>query len=368
MFLCTLLIAGCNDKEQTSQQNTSKTYPKNPAIAEKFETVIVRPEGTDAPKGSEAFKTENPYINPLTGLATSVDLTNKRPVAVMINNIHQALPQVGISEADIVYEILEEGGITRLLCIYNDYESIPEIGSVRSARDYYIDIADAHDAIYVHAGGSTYAKERLAQLGTNNLDGLYLNAFYRSDERRKTMSKEHTLMISGQGINDSIALKNYRTTSDNPCPLVFEDEPTTFGQSTAYHIEVPFDMGNKPDPYAVSYFDYDYDNKVYLKGQYKQEHIDGDDGSQLSFKNVVTLICDMNVIPGDTLGCIQVHFVGQGRGTYSVNGTIREIAWKKPSRTEPYTLYEKDGTTPLLLSAGKTYIGIVPAGTKLSVD
>lgn len=365
---CAFCFAGCNQKSDETEQTVPVTYPKNPVIAEKFITEIVRPEGTDLPEGSDAFIKENPYVNPLTGLRTSVDLTTKRPVAVMINNIHLALPQVGISEADIMYETLEEGGITRLLCVYNDYENIPEIGSVRSARDYYIDIADAHDAIFVHAGGSTYAKDALINRGTDNIDGLYFNTFYRSEERRQTMSKEHTLMISGQGITQSIKQKNYRTTSDNPCPLVFEEETTIFGQSRAYRIEVPFVIGNKPDPYAVSFFDYDSQNKVYLKGQYGTEHIDGDDGEQLAFKNVLTLVCDMNIVPGDALGCIQVHFTGEGRGTYSIDGTIREIVWKKPERGSAYTLYEKDGETPLKLTAGKTYIGIVPTGTKLSVD
>ena len=100
----------------------------------------------------------NSYINPLTGLKSTKDIAEKRPVAIMINNLKESLPQEGISNADIVYEILEEGGITRLMCIYNDYKDIPKIGSIRSTRDYFIDISDIHDSILVHVGGSTYAK------------------------------------------------------------------------------------------------------------------------------------------------------------------------------------------------------------------
>ena len=307
------------------------------------------------------------YINPLTGTEIEKDLTSKRPITMMINNIHTALPQVGISEADIIYETLEEGGITRLLCVYNDYSDIPEIGSVRSARDYYIDIADAHDAIFVHAGGSTYAYAALPARQTNNIDGIFMSQFYRSAERLKTMSSEHTLMISGKGIDEAIAQKGYRTTTDKPCPLSFGWNYSK-GPMLANHIEFPFSIGRNSNPYITAFFDYDKESSEYLKGQYNAPHIDGDDNTQLSFKNVITLTCPMNLIAGDELGCIQVHFTGTGYGTYSVDGTHREIVWEKPSRNSAYTLYEADGQTPLLLAPGKSYIAIVPTGTDITIN
>ena len=309
------------------------------------------------------------FVNPLTGLESQTDLTSKRPVSVMINNLHLALPQIGIGKADIVYEILEEGGITRLLAIYNDYESLPEIGSVRSARDYYIDIADAHDAIFVHAGASSYAFAELAIRKTDDIDGLFVPEFYRSAERRKTMATEHTLMISGEGLSKAISNKGYRTESDSPCPLVFGDntfEPDT--AQAANYIKIPFSLGYTKDPYAVSFFNYDSDIGEYLKGHFNKEHIDGADSSQLSFKNVITLSCPHNRIEGDTSGCIQVHFTGTGTGTYSVNGTMRDIVWKRESRRSSYTLYESDGETPLVLFPGKSYIAVVPTGTTITTN
>lgn len=307
------------------------------------------------------------YINPLTGTENEKDLTTRRPVTIMVNNIHTALPQMGISEADIIYETLEEGGITRLLCVYNDYSDIPEIGSVRSARDYYIDIADAHDAIFIHAGGSTYAYSDLSKRKTNNIDGIFMSQFYRSAERLKTMSSEHTLMISGVGIDEAIAQKGYRTTTEAPCPISFGWNYSK-GPNAANHIEFPFSIGRNSNPYITAFFDYNAESGEYLKGQYNSPHIDGDDNTQLSFKNVITLTCPMNMIAGDELGCIQVHFTGTGYGTYSVDGTHREIVWKKPSRSAAYTLYEADGETPLLVAPGKSYIAIVPTGTNITTN
>ncbi len=356
----------------SSEEDVSKEQQENADIEETENTV----EETVEEPAPEPEPPAPMFVNPLTGLETQTDLTAKRPIAVMVNNIHLALPQIGISEADIVYEMLEEGGITRLLAIYNDYESIPEIGSIRSARDYYIDIADAHDAIFVHSGGSTYAFAELAKRKTNDIDGIYMNQFYRSAERRKTMASEHTLMISGEGLVDAIAQKGYRTTTEKPCPLVFgmvEETETEITNETdekgtdASYVEIPFSLGYNSNPYAVSFFEYDAEKGEYLKGHFKKEHIDGDDGQRLSFKNVLSFECPSNMIKGDPLGCIQVHFTGKGKGTYSTDGRQREIVWVRTSRTSGYTLYESDGVTPLILNPGKSYIAVVPTGTEISV-
>ena len=345
LLAVTLLSCSCTQDFTTDNNNAHKT-----------DTKIKLEE--DIPD-SEENKTSITYINPLTGLETREDLTHKRPVTIMINNIYNALPQVGISEADIVYEILEEGGITRLLCVYNDFEEIPEIGSVRSTRDYYIDVADAHDAILVHAGGSTYAYSDLAERNTDNIDGLYASQFYRSAERRKTMSKEHTLMISGSGLSEAVSQYGYRTDSESPCPLSFSHNYSA-GTDVATHISFPFSIGYNSNPYVKAFFDYNEETKEYLKGQFKQPHIDGDDGTQLSFKNVITLTCPMNIIKGDPLGCIQVHFTGTGTGTYSVDGTYREIVWKKPSRDSAYTLYEATEKHPSCFLPARAILPLFP--------
>lgn len=351
----TILSCSCAEKNMVNDEEATQTDNKADVVVE-------------IPEETEQEEQEAPvYINPLTGLACETDKSKVRPVTVMVNNIREAIPQIGISEADIVYEIIEEGGITRLLCVYSDYADIPEIGSVRSARDYFIDIADAHDAIFVHAGGSKYAFAELAIRGTNNLDGLFLGQFYRNQERRKTMALEHTLMISGSGIASAIEEKGYRTESEAPSPLVFSEDYKK-GEAPASHIEVPFFVSYTTKPYAKAFADYNSETGEYLKGQYGKIHIDGDDGSQLTFKNILTLSCPMNYIQGDSYGRIQVHFTGTGTGTYSVDGTCREIVWSKPSRSGAYTLYEKDGETPLELAPGKSYIAIVNTNTDITLN
>ncbi|MEG2770326.1 MAG: DUF3048 domain-containing protein, partial [Oscillospiraceae bacterium] len=104
---------------------------------------------------------------PLTGLKKDSSYPNgKCPVAVMVNNIkmsngNDAFPQWGIGSADLIYEMVTEGGITRLMAIFADYEHMPKVGPVRSARDQHVQMMLPLDALYVHEGASIFAKRML---------------------------------------------------------------------------------------------------------------------------------------------------------------------------------------------------------------
>ena len=310
-----------------------------------------------------ADKGEKTAVNPLNGKACDEDVANTRPVVFIINNIKEALPQVGISEAEVVYEVLAEGGITRLVAVYNDYKKIPEIGSVRSARDYCIDIADAHDGIFVHAGQSESAKDTLIKRKTNNINGEYM---YRSAERRKTMAYEHTLMMSGSELAKAIKAKGYRSTSDKEQPLAFYESEITPKGEKAVFVSIPFTMAKRNDPYAVSFFNYDENSGLYCKGHYDGDHIDGDDGRILCYKNVLILEC-AHTSTGDAEGHIDVNFKGTGKGKYLTMGKYNDIVWERKSNTSSYTLYESDGKTPLKINPGKSYIALVPKGSDIEL-
>ena len=125
------------------------------------------------------------------------DISQKRPYVVMINNIKVATPQSGISKADIIFETLAEGGLTRLMAVYQDIENIGIVGSVRSARPYFIDIAMGLDAIFVHAGGSDDAYITIKDRDVDNIDGVHGSGetFFRDQWRQKNMGYEHSLML-----------------------------------------------------------------------------------------------------------------------------------------------------------------------------
>ena len=154
-----------------------------------------------------------PYVNPLTGEGCAQDISQKRPVAVMLNNLKKALPQLGVSQADIIYEAPAEGGITRMLAVFQSVEEVGNIGSVRSARDYYVSLAMGHDALYLHAGGSP-APMCIKNWGAAAFDcvnGPYEGTlFWRDKARRRSMGMEHSVLTSGQTITELMPTYSYR--------------------------------------------------------------------------------------------------------------------------------------------------------------
>ena len=310
---------------------------------------------------------EPKYTNPLTGLECDTDLSLKRPASIMVNNIWQSLPQEGISHADIMYECLAEGGITRLMMISQEYEKLPQVGSVRSARDYYIDYAQSYDCIFVHAGGSTYAYDTIEQRNIDNIDGvngpgsLYeqTGTFIRDPERLKTYSREHTLMVqSGEGIKNAADFLNYRTEkqSSAPAPMNFAKwgEKTVLNDK-AKHIRVVMSAYQQVD------YVYDADSGKYLRYQYDGEpHMDSANNTQLSFENVILMFTETGNISGDEKARIWVGTTGSGTGWYITGGTYQKIKWEKSSFDSVIKYTFEDGSQ-VPLNRGQTMINVVPS-------
>ena len=352
--------------EAADQETTAKSGDKPLNDFEKVSSSENEKPGEVAAVDSVAIKDG---VNPLTGLYTGKDYSNKRPVAIMINNLRASLPQIGISNLDILYECLVEGGTTRLLMVVMDYEDLDVVGSVRSSRDYYIDFAQNHDAIYVHAGGSNDAYEAIQTRSINNLDGvnMYLpSTFYRDAERLKTMSTEHTLMTTGKGIVEGIAYKRYRTTlrSGFSNPYAFPEDGTTVtldGGGTARHIIIPYNN------YQFPQFIYNSKTGLYTRYQFNgQDHIDGATGEKLTFKNVIILTCDHTNL-NDEKNHIAVDTTGSGKGYYCTNGKYTEIRWSKATRDSNLVLATKDGSQ-LVINPGQTMINIVSPWVSSNIE
>ncbi len=297
------------------------------------------------------------YVNPLTGLGVSEDIADNRPIAVMINNIKAAMPQHGTSAADVIYECIVEGAQTRLMAVYLDYENLPSIGSVRSSREYYLDFAGNHDAIYVHAGGSDEAYRQLKLSRTNNLDGvnMYLpDTFYRDKERLKTHPYEHTLMTNGEKIVSGIEYKGYRSEADTdfvqPFKFVdFEEEIIPRGDSADY-VGVSYSAAHSP------YYTYDSESLKYTRYQFDAKQKDANTGDALTFDNIVILYLN-TYYTGDDKGHYSVKATGTGDGIYVTRGKSEKITWKKDSRNSAVKLYDLDGNE-LVMNRGKTMMQI----------
>ena len=319
------------------------------------------------------------YYSYLTGKRVSRAQQQKRPVSVIINNIRQAMPTVGLSYADIIYECMVEGGITRLMPVFSNYEDIPAIGSIRSSREYFIDLSRSHDTIYVHAGGNPQDYEQLHSRPVSWIDGVnqvdkngrrvtFPETFYRDSERRKTMSLEHTLMTSGEGIIAAADKMNYKKTLDygfTP-PFKFNEKFVDIGSSgnTAYYACIPYSSGFSAE------FIYDLENKLYYRKQYGAAHIDGGNGEQLKFENVIVIFAEYTPFRGNATAIKEGHYkcelTGEGYGFYINGGKYKVIRWKKDTRESAMNLYELN-RLDLYLNPGKSFICVISTAYNKSV-
>lgn len=293
------------------------------------------------------------HYNELTGV-WSADYKEKRPIAVMINNIREALPSSDTKKADIIYECKVEGGITRLLALFSDYDNIEKLGSIRSARHYYINLANEHDAIYVHFGQSKPAKERLDNHEIDNINGLTYDAgFYRDNAR----VAPHNVYTTSERILKGIEDMGYSTEypEDHKPVFAFNEEDTDMenGQD-ANTVHVNFSSYQKP------YFVYNPETKLYDRYEYGNPQIDSmadPEDNVLQFKNIIVEITEYSCInpKNDLQNCT---LTGNGTGYYITNGKAIPIKWSKESRYTTTIFTTEDGEE-LHLNPGKTWVSII---------
>ena len=289
-LLLVLTLPACGGKGAASEPEG----PNEPAVS------VLAPQPEPEPEPVL------PYTNPLTGEGCEVDVGARRPIAVMLNNLKKALPQVGVSQADVIYEILAEGGITRMMAVFQDVAGAGEIGTVRSARDYYASLAYGHDAVYLHAGGSPQAYEFIKSRGVTALDcvnGPYEGTlFWRDQERRRSAGLEHSVLTSSETIQELLpTYQRVRLDHEEGFQVgwTFQEGPEAGGEA-AEILTVPFST------YKTGVFEYDPDSGLYLVEEYGEPYVDGNTGEQVAVKNVLVLYTDVSQLSGDSAGRLKV--------------------------------------------------------------
>lgn len=339
-------LTACNNKgEQPGEVAT--TAPTTDLEATK--TTETPKEATDSAIGINKHKGQRK--SKLTGLWIDKKLVNQRPFAIMINNIKNAASRhSGISQASVLYEAIAEGEITRLMGIFENFNS-NRIGSVRSARHYFVSIADEYDAIYVHYGQTSYALNKISELGVDNLSGLSsegTTVFYRD----RAIRAPHNAFTSYDGIMAGMKKKGYRTNyRENEKHYQFYSKNTILKKGKKAE-KLTLGYSNKP------YFEYDNQRKTYQRFQFGTPHIDVSNKKQLSFKNIIVqFVREWNI---DKNGYQTIDFANSsGKGYYATNGRVVEITWKKNESTKEMHYYSANGKE-LKINPGKTYIAIYP--------
>lgn len=298
----------------------------------------------------------------LTGKLVDEKIAYTRPMAVMINNIINAMPQAGIADAEVVYEAPVEGDITRLLGIFENYSHLEKLGPVRSCRDYFIDFALEFDAIYTHFGQAVYAFDLLNSEMVNNISGLqYQEAageilgyagediFYRTDDR----PAPHNAYTSYDRLQTAIERNEYSTELDDEYSGHFlfaqDGETVSYSDGTATYIQ-PSLYSNNP------HFEYDEASGKYLRFQYGDKQIDELTGEQLAYDNVIIQYCE--IIPYDENGYLNVNTNSGGEAILFTKGTYQNATWVKATDWGPAKYYDASGNE-IAINQGKTWVCIV---------
>ena len=361
LFLAVLMVAsmaacGGAPAETTAPSTTAAptTVPETTVPPTTVPETTAEPTTvpTTVPETTAPVVIDYPYSNPLTGEGQMEEQMN-RPYAVVINNIKAALPHHGVSQADIIYEMLAEGGITRCLAIFTDISDVEKLGSVRSARTYFIDLSKAYDAILVHAGGSEYAYDEFAKSGWAHLDGIQgaSKYFYRDQARlSKGVAKEHTLFTTGEKILAAAEAKKLKTA---------RDEAMDYGLTFSETVDLTGDAANKVTlnftKKRETVMTYNPETGLYEGYQQGGDYIDGNTGETMTFKNVIVLHARTS---SDGYRMF-ADLIGTGNGYFACNGEMVAIKWSRKSAKQPFVYTLKDGT-PIELGIGTTYVGILP--------
>ncbi|WP_026678343.1 DUF3048 domain-containing protein [Fictibacillus gelatini] len=319
-FCCLLVIftmAGCEKK-------VKETAGKNEHVEKK------KPERKQQPF-------QNVY--PLTGIATN-HKTDARPIGVMINNHWKARPQSGLHKADIVYEVLAEGGITRFLAIFQS-EMPVIVGPVRSARDYFVDLSQGYHSIYVFHGWSPKAKEMLTGGTIDSLNGLkYDGSLFKRVSFRQA---PHNSYITYKNIIKGAKQEGFALT-DKIKPLPFLKKEEIKGDK-AVSVLVTYNRNEKVN------YTYHKARNAYVRSSEGEPTIDRETKTPIEANNVFIVEARHHVI--DKKGRIGIDLVSGGNALLVQNGVARKIKWQNDrGRIIPVGT----GFIP-----GKTWINIVPA-------
>ena len=299
------------------------------------------------PLTHQAGKKPTPkYYSPLTGIELPDEAATKTNVtAIMIENSPDARPQSGIQQADVVYEAIAEGGITRFAAIYQ--QNRPElIGPVRSLRMYYVDWMAPYDPAIAHVGGSLFALREVRNGTHKDLDQFFNAGTYWRSTDRYAPHNVYTSFANLDGLN---AQRGY--TQSSPQAIARSDQP--FAGQTANSVNVTMS-----GPTYNSSWNYDAASATYLRSQAGAPHIDREKG-QIGAQVVVVLKQQMDTVLEDGYR-ENYHTSGTGDAVVFAQGKATDALWHKENMRTQLSFTDKSTGKPLPLPRGKTWFSAVP--------
>lgn len=283
-----------------------------------------------------------------------------RPIAVMIDNHQDAWPQAGLNKAYMVYEIIVEGGETRLMALFKGAD-VSKIGPVRSSRHYFLDYAMENDAIYAHFGWSPQAESDIKRFSINNINGLIESSktFWRVSDKYSP----HNAVTSTKALLEVAQAKKYRTTSDAKSVLNYTTNEVKLEEGQeALSVTIPHSTLQ-----TVTY-EYDAENKIYKRYARNKAQKDWDTGDAITTKNIIITFCDNYTLEdSENKGRQGLYNIGTFDGYYITNGKAIKIKCTKTAR-DVKTVYKDLNGNEIKVNDGNTFVNICPKDANVVIQ
>lgn len=283
-----------------------------------------------------------------------------RPIAVMIDNHQDAWPQAGLNKAYMVYEIVVEGGETRLMALFKGAD-VSKIGPVRSSRHYFLDYAMENDAIYAHFGWSPQAESDIKRFSINNINGLIESSktFWRVSDKYSP----HNAVTSTKALLEVAQAKKYRTTSDVKSVLNYTtDEVKLEEGQEALSVTIPHST------LQTVRYEYDAENKIYKRYARNKAQKDWDTGDAITTKNIIITFCDNYTLDdSENKGRQGLYNIGTFDGYYITNGKAIKIKCTKTAR-DVKTVYKDLNGNEIKVNDGNTFVNICPKDANVVIQ
>lgn len=378
IVVLSVIFVGCSQGEAEASLDTEVEEVKEEAIeisTEPVEDCTLGKEKIDETETSEELESEEESteseeveevyegpIAPLTGLPIDESKVDNRVFAVMLDNHIGARPQAGMSQADIVYEILAEGTITRYMALFQS-EYPENIGPVRSARPYFLKKAMEYHAFYTHVGGSPQGLADIKRLGAYDIDAMSCRGgtFWRVDHKKIP----HNMYTSSDTIIKEAERKGY-SLKESIETFNFYKEDTKINGEKGDIIKLRYKKPTGSDSIGyVSEYQYDENTEEYVRYTNHEPYTDENNNMVLTTKNILVQYANTRVI--DNYGRREIDIVGTGKGLYFTRGEYVSVTWEKPGETSRTRYYLESGEE-IQLNPGKTWIQVVPMSMTVEIE
>lgn len=359
-LILALLLCGCGSKT-TAQANAAEAGET--AAAEAAETTAAVEATAEPTTEPTTVPTEPPVIrNPLNGQIIDEEFTG-RVFANTVSNLQDNLPHVGVTQADVIIETyVNMNNVVRCLALFTDIESVEAIGSTRSTRPIFNDIAQHYDLVLSHAGGSSTALNDAANRGIDNfnIDGWPASqtTSYRDTVYKRTY--ENTLFGIGSGIKAYAEAQGINMTLEKDYGFDFTEDGTPADGEDADKISLVLTYGQAKKETVM---EYDASLDKYVWNQYGKVMQDQITEEVEAFTNVIIMYAEIT-----NQGIYHyADFCAGGTGYYANGGKIIPIVWGCEDENSAFHFLTNDGED-LLIGVGNTYIAIVTAESPVTYE